>query len=299
MNDLDNNSLKRVDEKHPLDLYIGVDELSRPTLFLISDSEPPVVSSSQIINVSIGRRKDNKWGISFTLLDIKFEDQFSSFCKDIIESSRSLKEKAKGASFICKRYEKWKFMLSKLNGDLLSYPEIKGIIGELYFLKNFLIPKYGQPSALNSWIGPERADQDFVCEDKWYEIKAVESGAESVMISSVEQLDSQQSGLLTIVYLDKTSPEDTSKITLNSIFQEIYGMLEKEELKNIFSGKLLSFGYYPRHEYDEPSFKFSNMEKYIVDSKFPCIRRNILPESILHLQYNLSISIINNTVEKM
>lgn len=294
MDDQGPNAFHRVDEIHPLDLYIGSDDMSRPVLFLISDLEPPTISSSQIISVSIGKRKDNKWGLSFTLLDNMFEDLFANFCTDIIESSRSLKIKNNGAAFICDRYEKWQNMLSKLRGGLLSPSIIKGLIGELFFLKDYIIPTYGQEKALNSWIGPDKADQDFVCDDIWYEVKSTVSGTESIGISSVEQLDMQMAGELVIVYLDRTSQSDTEKITLNSIFKEVSDSLSNEEMKHKLSGILLNFGYYAKPEYDGPAFKYSKTERYLVDNSFPCVRRNNLPNAVINSNYDLSISAISN-----
>lgn len=293
------NSFNRVDESHPLDLYIGTNELSRPTLFLITKIEPTPVSSSQMINISIGKRQDGQWGISFTLTDNKFDDLFGSFCKDIIESSRSIKNKNDGANYICNRYELWQQMMTKYNGELLSKPAIKGLIGELYFLKDYLFPIYGQKEALNSWIGPDKADQDFVLENLWYEVKSTVSGGNAITIASVEQLDMSTRGELVIIYLDKTSSIDKSCINLNSIFKEINDSLEDENLKKKFSAILLNHNYFPRPEYNEPSFKLSAIERYIVDSKFPCIRRQNLPESVINTSYQLSIvSLKDKLIEK-
>jgi len=293
MDNQDFNSFKRVDEIHPLDIYTGTDNISRLTLFLISDLEPPTVSSSQIINVSVGKRKDNKWGISYTLLDNQFEDLFAKFCTDIIESSRSLKVKTSGAEFICNRYEKWQNMLSKFKGELLSHSTIKGLIGELAFLKEYMIPMYGQEKALNSWIGPDKADQDFVCDNTWYEVKSTVSGAESISVTSIEQLDMSMAGELVIVYLDKTSQSDAEKITLNSIVKAVSESLSNEEMKHKLSGILLNLGYYVRPEYDEPTFKYSKTERYLVDNKFPCVRRKDLPHAVINSKYDLSISLIS------
>jgi hypothetical protein len=292
MDNADLNSLKRVDETHPLDLYIGIDNLSRQTLFLISDTEPGVMTSSQIMSVSMGERKDSRWGISFTLLDNKYNDIFNCFCNDIIESSRSIKDIRLGSVFIANRYNNWQQMLSKSRGELLSINSIKGLIGEILFLKEYLIPLYGQDLAVNSWIGPDRADQDFVCENIWYEVKATDSGSESVSIASIEQLDIPTDGELAIVYLDKTSETDGTKITLNRIYQEVRDSLISEDSKNRLSEILLNFGYYIRKEYDEPAYKLSKINRYKVDKDFPSMRRQNIPNAIVNSKYQLSVSYI-------
>ena len=291
-------SFQRVDDQHVLDLYLGVDNMSRYTLVLISQIEPSPTISSQIISVQIGVRRDNKWAISFSLVDNKYEDIFCHFCIDIIESSRTIVTVNKGAEFICLRYTKWQNMLAKFNSGLLPKSAIKGLIGELYFLKDYLIPLYGQEIAVNSWIGPEKADQDFVCGNTWYEVKSTVSGAESIKISSIEQLDMPMEGELVIVYLDKTSCTDEFRITVNQMFQDIYDSLDTEELKQKFSDILLNLGYYKTTEYDEYMYRYAKMERYKVDLNFPCIRRNILPQAVISSSYYLSISSINNLLKE-
>lgn len=294
----DNNSFKRVDESHPLDIYIGIDNLSRQTFFLISEKEPTSMTSSQIISASVGKRKDAKWGISFTLLDNKYSDIFGCFCNDIIESSRLIRNKNSGADFIVNRYIKWQLMLSRSKGGLLTHSVIKGLIGEIHFLKEYLIPKYGQEIAVNSWIGPDKADQDFVCNNTWYEVKSTDSGSEGINITSVEQLDMQINGELVIVYLDKTSSADNFKITLNKIYKEVHDLLKDVNLKNKLSTILLNLGYFPRPEYDEPAFKLTKVNRFLVDSNFPSIRRKNIPQAIINSKYLLSISAINNHLIK-
>lgn len=298
---MDNNSFDlftRVDEKHPLDLYIGVDGLSRHTLFLISSTQPQHMTSSLVINAVVGRRKDSRWGISFILLDNKFIDIFNCFCNDIVESSRLIEDKKTGADFIVSRYNKWQTMLSKSRGELLSQSTVKGLVGELLFLKNYLIPKYGQKIALNAWIGPNKADQDFICNNTWYEVKATESGYDNIKITSVEQLDTPNNGELVVAYLDKTSSVDESKITLNTIYEEVYNLLENDELKNKLSEILLGFGYFPRPEYDDPAFKLTGISRYLVDKTFPSLRRQDIPEAVINSEYQLSLSSIGNHLIK-
>ena len=42
------NVYQRVDSMHPLDLYVGIDDLSRWTLWLICDTKPRNLTSSKM-----------------------------------------------------------------------------------------------------------------------------------------------------------------------------------------------------------------------------------------------------------
>ncbi len=292
------DSFRRVDEHHPLDIYLGKDSSARVSMLLISKVIPMQIYSSHIIGVSIGKRADGTYALSFSLLDNQYEDMFFHFCDDIIHSTRDIKDKNKGTNYVCTRYLKWQEMLKKNSTGLLNFSEIKGLIGELVFLKTFMFYKYGNIGALKSWIGPDKADQDFVCDDSWYEIKATVSGAETVKITSVEQLDTASNGELVVVYLDKTSQTNPKRVTLNSIVDEINTFLDNDEEKSIFRDILIRQGYVHRNEYDEQVFVCTNICRYVVDSKFPAIRQSMLPYSVANASYLLSISAIQGYLKE-
>lgn len=240
------DSFQRVDPSHLLDLYCGYDQMHRYTLLLISLVEPKSLISSKVIEVAVGRRTtDGRWALSFSLVDNKFKDLFLQFCDDMIMASRALKDPANGPEFICMRYINWQEMLSASKGDLLSKSEIKGLIGEMIFLRDVLIPQYGKEMSLQAWMGPKMADQDFVFPDTWYEVKATTSDAEQVRISSIEQLDCAVEGTLAILVLDQTSAVDKQRFAANSLFWELMGDMGTDVLKAAFSNLLLKDGFLP------------------------------------------------------
>lgn len=292
------DSFRRVSNLHPLDLYIGKDISARPTLLLLSDIEPSHIFSSKLIGIHIGKRADDRWALSFSLNDSKFEDIFYHFCDDIVEASADFSDQDKGTLFICERYVKWQELLKKNSSGLLGFSEIKGLLGELTFLKNVLFKKYTPKEALLSWIGPSRADQDFVCPKYWYEVKAAVSGAESVHISSVEQLDTEMPGELVVVYLDKTSRSDPNKITLNTLIDEITEKLPSAEERRILRDILIDQGYIRKDEYDEYVFKYNGYTRYTVTDKFPALRRKDLPKAVISAKYIISLASISDYIKE-
>ena len=203
------DTYQRVDSTHPLDLYVGIDDTARWTLLLISDFQPLSVTSSRMIMIKSGKRSDSKWTQSFSLVDDRFRDIFVLFCEDIVSSSTNIANKEKAVRFVGKRYKEWREMLANARGNLLSPEEIKGLLGEMYYLKNYLAPLYGIEKAALSWTGPRRLPQDFILDDTWHEVKTISSGKSEVSISSIEQLDSVRTGELVILRADKTSIANT------------------------------------------------------------------------------------------
>ena len=85
------------------------------------------------------------------------------------------------------RYKNWQKFLQYMKGDVMSFQRQKGLLGELLYLKEILI-SMDKEAAVEAWVGPEGSDQDFVFSDTWTEVKSVALSAESVSISSLQQL---------------------------------------------------------------------------------------------------------------
>ena len=287
---------KRVDSTHPLDLYVGIDDMARWTMLLICPSRPKHLSSSKMIYGKIGQRKDGRWSVSLSLIDDTYRDMFVLFCSDIIDSSRSIQNKDNGTRFIIRRYEEWKKMLANSKGGLLSPEEIKGLLGEMFILDTELMDQYGAEEAALSWTGPKLAHQDFIIGDTWYEVKTVSTGKDAVKVSSIEQLDTANTGHMIVVFADKTSMTNERLLNLNLIYYRLLSRLLNDDAKESFSNMLLKYGYYPRPEYEDVDYTFEikDIQHYLVREGFPCLRRSGLPASVVKAEYNLSLPAIQS-----
>ena len=187
-------------------------------------------------------------------------------------------------------------MLANARGNLLSPAEVKGLLGEMYFLKDYLCAQYGAEKAALSWTGPKRLPQDYIIDDTWYEVKTVSSSRTEVSISSIEQLDCVKPGELVVIRADKTSVTNTDAVNLNVLYKELLAMLPDDDSREQFSTMLLRYGYYPRPEYEgeEYIFEIKAMARYAVTTDFKCIRRTNLPESITEAKYSLALTAIDS-----
>lgn len=283
--------------------YLGYDDKRQFSLLAITKATPQVsltnnlIDSTKTIEVHVGLRGDGACAITFSLNDSSKRDIFEHFCNDMVSYSDQVKGAENVADNICARYMKWIDMFSKTGGKGLSYEEIKGLVGELYFLKMKMIPQYGEEKALNSWTGMEGTDQDFTCDNTWYEVKTTVTGAPSVKISSVEQLDVLVEGHLAVVILDKTSDADSSRLTLNGIVDIVCNSFKSRMLQGIFMDRLFSFGYTYDQKYDRYGFKYGGMAIYKVDSQFPCLRKETIPAAAQNVKYELSLAAIDSFKE--
>jgi hypothetical protein len=282
-------SYSRYDGEHPFDVYLGLDQSGRKSLALVMSARRERITSTKTIDAQFFKREDGQLMLSFSLVDDQLRDIFYKFCEDIIESTR-LSHKEEGFAPAVERWETWIKFFTKTVLPL-SENEILGLIGEIYFLHNVMIPKYGQDVSLESYIGTDRAHKDFEVHDTWYEVKSIHNGVRSVKISSIEQLDSDLKGQLEIITFDQSTPTYENNITLNNFISGFRDSLERK-WQLLFDEKMRKVGYLEDERYDEYNYVFVGLDKFTVNDEFPKIRKHDLPTGITKASYEIDISAI-------
>lgn len=284
-----NNQYRRVECKYNVDISLGRDLKGNLSLVIIEKGEIQKVNSSEVINVYLRKRKDKKLILGFDLLDAQLENLFIWFCEDLIQATENI-SKEDAITFCIKRWNTWKKMFSKSKSEYLCESEIKGLIGELYFLKNYLVKNYGKTLSIKSWEGANLNHKDFIFEDTWFEIKTISENSENVNINSLEQLDSTIEGNLIINLLEKTNELDKESFNLNLLVKDIIKIIkENNDLLEEFSNKLLNINYNFEEYYENYYYKIVKVKRYIVNENFPRIVSRNLNEEIVNVKYSLNV----------
>jgi hypothetical protein len=284
---------QRVDESHPLDFYLGRDLTGEWLLLLVTDQQPPASQNYQAIHVLSRLRHDGRWALVFRLVKPELARVFSHLCEDLVESSRNLPDPAKAVPFVMARFARWQRLLEKGRSGLLDLHELRGLLGELLFLEQRMIPMYGIEPAVNGWMGPLGADQDFALPDCHYEVKTIRDGAGTVRISSAEQLDLDAPELkLSVVILDDMAgPGGTDIFTPLDLVGRIRSRIESMPSSiQSFEEKLLAAGYLDREEYAAFRFSLRAVRQYRVEGNFPRIVRSDLSSGIGAVGYEIILA---------
>lgn len=276
--------------EHPLDWFVRYATADHKSIVIVSETPADKITSSKSIEAACNKRKDGKYAVSFTLMNREQEDVFITMSSDIIEFSRYEKRSEESLKKVLRRYAAWLKLLDHKRSALMSSNAQKGMIAELLFLKE-KIEKGMQPSdAVAGWVGPDGADQDFVYDDAWYEIKTTVASSSQVKISSVEQLDNPDEGELVVFRIDKCAPAKSGAVTLYAIVHLLLGMMSSNVgAVDDFVLKLGSAGYIDMNEYDKEKFSVSAKQTYLVKESFPRIVREVLPVEIVNLEYCLDL----------
>ena len=163
-------AFRRVDDTHPLDLYATVLNTNEPGITLISKEKPPLPPDYAAVSVSRSQRSDSRWYLTIALKKYEFLSHFAVLCEDLVESSRQASERSAPA-FLLSRLARWKRLMDEPRSDLLSDAELRGLVGELLFLKDTAIPRWGGSLSLTGWEGPFDAPHDFVFPELNVEVK--------------------------------------------------------------------------------------------------------------------------------
>lgn len=275
-------------------LFIGYTE-GRYAVAISGENLPSEISSTNLISVEILNQDDiEESGLKFILLDDSVFDIFITFVFDL----ESLVKEGTEISLVdvYNRYRYWQKMFKSLT-TAITESTLKGLICELYILKEYFIPKYGVTESVKSWTGLERTHKDFAFDNgTWFEVKAINSGKKTVQISSLEQLDSDVDGYLVVSELEKTSPNNKEGINLISVFENLRLLIEEDAIMGDLYSKVFSLGVDNKvlttehHELNEYRYIIKQTVFYHVDSHFPRLLKEKLPVALGNVSYELQLT---------
>jgi hypothetical protein len=287
----DEPSFQRVDELHPLDLYLGIDASSDRMLMLLTSSEPHPSIQFRGLEIVLNRRHDRRWALIVRLKDASLLTPFAYLCSDLIDSSRDLKDGPAAARHIIARLRRWQQMFDQTGKGILDDSSIRGLVGELLFLERFVLVHFPKKFALEGWIGPLDADQDFRLGPTAFEIKAVRSGAQTVAISSLEQLDISEGTLfLVLITLDTVTADTSESVSLAGLVKRIRtGLAEDSDASDLFETRLTAVGYQDLPIYAEMNFVCAEVKQFAVVDGFPRMIRKSAPAGVARASYDIWI----------
>lgn len=266
------------------------------SIALVGDYKDISLQSTNLIEV-VGKTLNGKTALVFMLKDESLLDIFVSFIVDIeglIQNDKDVK-----MTEVYNRYLYWQTMFKAEKGNI-SEKKIKGLINELNILDKYLIPKYGAFEAIRGWTGNEKMHKDFSFNDYWYEVKAINLGKEVVDISSLEQLDSDYKGLLLVSKFEVTSIENKNGVSLIDLLLKIKHSLKYEnqvtELYNkiVLSGLDLSVFTDENHQANQYRYIIHETESFLIDEKFPRLKKEMLPDAIGKTNYQIILAKIKD-----
>ena len=294
------NKQKKIAVDSTLGVYFGFSQDGCLRLSFLSKTNPPHLESTKDLRITQGEESSGVFWTCFDLLNPNAKEVFYAFCENMVDSISGMFNEILELNTLKKRYISWKSMFKGNSGSSISREELQGLYGELYFLKKYMLNRYGAIVAVNSWSGPDKKSKDFSVNQEWYEIKTVGANAKAVHISSLSQLSSPYNGHLVIIKVESMSSEfDNGEACVKDLFTYILSQINDETVEGVFLNKMYSYGVDLCDSCFTEKFCVKSINRYFVDDRFPRINENdILHNEVCDVNYSLVINPLRQYLEE-
>ena len=287
-------------EGEPLRLYYGIDLAGRAVFLLVSAvrSEAPKMGDS--IGVEHGRRSDGSWTVVLTLLDDSLLETFMGLCMELARRTNGASDESAALRLFETTLHQWRRLLVTTDKRRLTDIEIRGAFAELWFLRD----RAGFQTlevALKAWTGPMGSPHDFrFGGGEIYEVKAIRTGALTVHISSLDQLEHGETDQLTLVVVTLNEVPTASSLTLtladlaHLLFDEVATSVEQSGL---LQDRLDALGLDPLDpSYQTTHFEVGEVVGYGVRTGFPRVLSDAAPLGVVRVKYELEIKSLSKFI---
>lgn len=295
--DAHSDNVRRASVTHPLDFFRGRDYAGHYIFALAADDgcralpRPPKLNG---IDVSLERKAGDGARIVLTLEEQEHFDVFRALCEHLLEATVGYPRGSNGTGvqLVLSRLAAWHDMLRRRRDTVLTTEEIIGLVGELMFLRDEIVPRAGAEAGVTAWRGAHREEQDFVSGCYQIEVKTQLSTSDHrLKISSESQLDVANSRLLLCHQTVARAPASKATLSLNDLVEELSrefkaaGHLIFEE----FEAALEACRYYRREEYDDSRWLLISRKLFEVRDDFPRLSAGMLPSGVYAVSYSIAL----------
>lgn len=299
-NELSGNQ-KKLNIRSVIGVYYGLSKDGNYRIAFLSSSVAPKIESTKMLRVTQGEEAANTYWTCFDLLQHDAKKVFFTFCANLIDAVTDIYDEQKALYALKKRYITWKTMFRRDSANKLSREVLQGLFGELYFMKKYMLGRFGAAVAVQAWSGPDFKSKDYAVDAEWFEVKTVGANTTTVHISSLAQLSSNHDGHLIVVKAEAMSDQfSNGESSIEELFKYIFAQINDETAEGIFLSKLSAFGFDSSDESFMSKFDVKSMTSYKVSGEFPRLtEKDITRPEICDVSYSLIINSLKDYTEDL
>jgi len=249
--------------------------------------------SARGLDVAVIRSEmgQNGFVLQLALRERRFDSVFDALIQDVIEVVADARSESAAVAAFFSRLRHWQKFLEQAGPDGLSREAQQGLYGELWFLRERLIPLVGLYPALQAWAGPGGAHQDFLLQSCAIEVKT--SGAkepQQLIIQSERQLDDTGLAALFLLHLSIDARENAGE-SLTTMIDSIRPRLQADVAAlELFEDRLLEAGFlqFQASQYERTGYNIRHAFLYLVRDSFPRIIGADLKPGVGAVRYSIS-----------
>jgi Putative PD-(D/E)XK family member, (DUF4420) len=224
--------------------------------------------------------------IQLILSNSRYSDIFTSLVQDIVDRLTLIPAETDAVREFIARLRQWQAFLEKYPPEGLSQSKQQGLYGELWCLRQTLIPQL-------SWTGPNGTQQDFQLPNCAIEVKTtIAKQHQKLSISSERQLDDTNTGTLLLYHLSLDSRQGRGE-SLVEIIATVRTLVAQDlTAQTQLEALLLAIGYLDTqaHLYEGTGYSIREENYFQVVDDFPRILESDLRNGIGDVRYTISVA---------
>lgn len=293
-------TVRRVYPQSPHEIFIGVRHPDGARMLTVAVGSPAAAQvmrqlhdlpRTRGLEMQFARLDNERRELRVILTEVSMREVFSPLASDIAETAHAQSDQVDAVLSAVARFNHWRHMLERLAESGLSAQARRGLVGELCFLRDYLLDAMPALAAVRSWTGPTGTHQDFQFAGIAVEVKT-SSGKEpqTIAISSERELDDTGVDRLVLAHFSLDERRGGIGESLNSIVSQIRQSLGDAVARADLSDSLIRAGYLEQQRglYEEPRYMLRKRRFWRVTDGFPRIIENDLRPGVGDCQYRIS-----------
>lgn len=278
---------------------------NRPLLRIIAPtSSMPldfVVPEAQGFSTSLRPQSPGPRGtvcVELELLESAGEQVFYALADDVLARIVAADSAKRAMQETCSVLNRWHAFFRTHGFGGLSHQAQQGLYGELFFLREMLAPYGSVGTAVQAWVGPSGANQDFEYADHAFEIKTTAANPlAEVRITNLRQLDNSCLASLHLVVVQVECHENADNTLVQAVEKTRQLVLEAApHLALVLADKLIEYGYLDQHasHYEHTGYGVRAVHSFGVTEGFPCLTEDDVPSGVGNVKYSIALSSIGD-----
>jgi len=217
---------------------------------------------------------------------------FEVLAADVIDAALARQPGEDLRAVVATRLDRWKAFFEERGLVGLGPEAQQGLFGELWFLREHLVPTVGPSVAVSAWDVTHRAVHDFQFPLHAFEVKTSSAKQhQRIHVASERQLDTTGLDSLHVVVVS-LSPTQAGGETLPELVATLRASLSSvPHVARLFEDKLLDEGYIQTHaELYKTGYAFRSIRIYRVAPGFPRLLESDLKPGVGDVTYSVVLS---------
>jgi hypothetical protein len=230
--------------------------------------------------------------VELALVDPAFAGVFDVLVSDLEETLAVPSSPQQALDRLLGRVRVWQQFFAAVDPGGLSYEKLRGLFGELWFIKEHLVGSIGMDRAITAWTGASATDQDFQFAGSAVEVKTTGTKQpQRLHIASERQLDMTGIQSLLVCHVSVDARQGGSQ-TLPQLVGELRSYVSQPSATSAdLEDKLLAYGYSDLHavRYRSTGFTIREANLFEVRGEFPRIVEADLRHGVGEVRYSVAV----------